>query len=581
MPVNHQIADAYVATGDASGNYSSTVDTTGADYTTAEVNPTGNSLFGGRAAWWKIGASELYSYLTVTATVSVGAEMVVWYRTWNGIWDFQSNAYGNAYPGSPFQRQFQLTPYQGQPKEYYVRVASLDPDVGQQITLDVEGLTPDSPAPEAVEAIPVSLAVQMGDAQVTYTEEDDPTQHQWRNALAVNPDANGVFSRQAVTNIEFTANETYPPDAGSSVSSGMEGYRAAWWQYICYADATMAITGSGSSSAVQLSVFASDIDEVWSLEDGGQALSVSLSVPLLAGRTYWVRVASVSDVLQGYTISGTIALSVASGAILAAPIRTRVRQVAAGVSQPRINAVPLHVGVGLKTSSLDVVLVPPITVRVGLSAATTDIVMVPSSPEPGEVVAANPPQLVVGFTSTDDPDTVYTIEVQYDDNAAFSSPVSLDDDIAVSDGGATFTPAAPLSGTTWWRARLLKDGEQLLGWSIPRSFTVSTTPDPAELIVTYTIDADQDRPIHLWHLDPDGGEPGDIVTAYGQGFPSTGHIVVGTFNAQIQSWTLVAANPGLAPEPTIDDDLVTPEHYEVQFLVPELEEPGGTLSVEA
>ncbi len=441
--------------------------------------------------------------------------------------------------------------------------------------------TPTTPVvkpPIQATPIPVVLGTVYPGIRLNYSASDDPTQHQWYNAVEFTEDPydGSVHGGLFTTNDNLTGNESNPPGI-----SDLTGYRAAWWKYNCYNESTLDLTSVGSDGGIIATIYEVDAEGNWSLLSGGQSSSVHENVHLYPGTTYYLRIASTQNITQFYSFSGTVTLRITPGVIYPPPVKVRVRANLARPKQPHIDAVPLKVRLSLHASSVKVFSSPPIRVIIRHSAATTDLALTPSSPIPGEVVASNPPQLIVALTSTDDPDTGYTIEIQYDDNRAFSSPVTMSADIEVYEGGATFTPSAAVWPTTWWRARLLQNGQQILTWSIPRSFTISTTPDPADLTVTYRVDPLQDRPIHLWHLDPDGGEPGDEVTAYGQGFPATGTIVVGFTTANVLSWRLVPADPLAAPEPTIADDVVTPEHYEVLFEVPEIEEPGGSLSVEA
>jgi hypothetical protein len=204
-----------------------------------------------------------------------------------------------------------------------------------------------------------------------------------------------------------------------------------------------------------------------------------------------------------------------------------------------------------------------------------------TAPENQASVPTTFPQFVVAVSASD-LDATYTVEIQYADNTSFIGATTLSGTTSAVDGGVFLTPSTAVPTVTYWRARLLEGTTERLGWSTVRSFTSTAVVSTSTLAVTWTVSNSADRPIHLWHVDPDGPITGDEVVVYGQGFPSTGSLLFGDTALPVTSWTRVAASTDNAASSTraIDGDTVTPEHYEIVFTAPEDESTGAPLTVE-
>lgn len=236
----------------------------------------------------------------------------------------------------------------------------------------------------------------------------------------------------------------------------------------------------------------------------------------------------------------------------------------------------ITVAAGLSAASAEAV--PAIALSLGASGVAVSALLTLSSPEDGVTVGTATPSFMVVLAAHDETLT-YTIEIQYDDNAGFIHPVTLVATAPAVDGGVIITPTSAVPDTTYWRARLLLNAIEQLGWTAAHSFFVSAQIVTVTLPVTWTADPLAARPIHLWHFDPAGPNTGDLVTAFGQGFPAAGHLLLGDAPLPVVSWHLVAAS-GLIPR-TIDGDVVTCEHHEVTFTAPAVNGPGDALTVEA
>lgn len=204
-----------------------------------------------------------------------------------------------------------------------------------------------------------------------------------------------------------------------------------------------------------------------------------------------------------------------------------------------------------------------------------------TSPDDQGTVAVSNPTFVVGVdTSSEDPTATYTLTLQYADNPAFTSAVTLTADFDATDAGAFLTPAGAVPAATYWRARVSQGSTWRSGWSDPQSFTVNNTVTPGSIPITWTVNDAAAPYIHLWHLVPAAAAPGDKVTAYGHGFGDTGKVLFASVPVAVTSWTLSAA-PATSGDAgrVIDGDDVYPEHYEVVFTVPSYSGPGAALEV--
>lgn len=253
-------------------------------------------------------------------------------------------------------------------------------------------------------------------------------------------------------------------------------------------------------------------------------------------------------------------------------------------NSPASNAPPF----GLTTSmsfrvDMDITNAPPIRLTVSVprpSAISATLFL--TSPEAEERVAVYRPEFVVGFTSGDDVETVYYIEIQYDDDETFDNAQSVVLPAPVVDGGVVWTPSEDVFDTTYWRARLVDaDGDPLTAYTNSQYFTVDASVLSVQMFVRWDVVSSTPRPIHLWHFDPPGAMEGETVTAYGHGFPANGVLRMNGDVIPVQSWALVPPTDNLATnERAIDGDDVDSEHYEVVFTAPAVEEPGGAITVE-
>lgn len=201
-----------------------------------------------------------------------------------------------------------------------------------------------------------------------------------------------------------------------------------------------------------------------------------------------------------------------------------------------------------------------------------------TDPDDEAVVPFARPEFVVGVQDPDDGD--YQVELQIADNTDFTDAHDIIADVVYTDGGLTYTPDFDIPATTYWRARLLHNGPVLIPWSDTFSVSVDVTVSAATLPVSWTPAADLTAPVHLWHIEPPGAEPGDSVTIYGTGFGATPVVTILDSTAEVTRSELVAAIEA-GELRVIDGDVVDPEHWEIDMVVPDVEEPGGPVQVEA
>lgn len=207
-----------------------------------------------------------------------------------------------------------------------------------------------------------------------------------------------------------------------------------------------------------------------------------------------------------------------------------------------------------------------------------------TSPADESTVATAEPTFVVGVVADGDPATTYTLQIQYAADAAFTTPTSILADFELAAGGAVVTPDDPITvSPVYWRARLLLAGEPIGGWSGTSKFYLDLDAGHTDLPVTWTVSVSASRPIHLWHYDPPGPLVGDLVTVYGQGFPTSGHLKFGGVSLTVESWQRIPEDLGntVNGNPVIDGTVITCEHYEVVFAAPFADGDGALLTVEA
>lgn len=206
-----------------------------------------------------------------------------------------------------------------------------------------------------------------------------------------------------------------------------------------------------------------------------------------------------------------------------------------------------------------------------------------TAPADQDTIVTATPQFMVAVTpDDDDTDYDYTVEVQYAATADFASPVTLTDRTTVGDGGAVLQATNPVPATTYWRARVIPDGQPASAWSATSTFTVDATTSATTINVTWNVVANAARPIHFWHFSPVDPDVGDVVTIYGQGFPTTGHLTFGTTPVTVATWNRVPATAEneIPTSRRIQGDEVTAEHYEVTFLAPNIKlDVGDVLTV--
>lgn len=543
---NHQYTNAIIMP--TSGAYTTTTDTTPSHFGDTETNPTPYSLGYYRAAWYTITPATTGAYTFAVTANGTGIEIDLFTGT-----DF--HALASAVSAAPVVGQ---TLNAG--TQYYYRVA-------------------------ANNSSPQTYSVSMA-------SDLDTTNHQYANAITI--PAHGTWSATLDTSPSHFGDTESNPTSG-----GLGYYRAGWYSFTPDTSTVYTFTASPDTYNVEIDLIRQDSATVIAAVTGYPA---SIGQQLTAGVAYWLRVASSSNAAQHVALSMTSPVTV----LPAVPIAVSVR-VAGTASQPMVQAPPVAVTVALNAHiagefstadalpiAVDVALpdasdtidsnaAPPITVAVAVQALAVEAGIFLTQPVDGEVIVTSSPQFIVALQQHDD-DTVYTIEIQYDESSDFSSPITLTGDSDSTGGGVVFDATTALTGSTgYWRARLLLEGQELITWTPANTFTIDATVTSQNLPVTWTVSTGAARPIHLWHVDPPGPHVGDLLTAYGQGFPATGNLTVADLPQAFESWQLIAASTAMSGEGrVIDADVVDPEHYEVTFYAPDLgDEPGGALVVEA
>jgi hypothetical protein len=427
----------------------------------------------------------------------------------------------------------------------------------------------------------------------------DTSNHQYANAITVMPSTNAYYTHvQDNTPAIFGTPETTPPGIG------LGGQRAGWYKFTAPRNGSITVNAAASSDNCEIDVLSYTASTWTLLNYVFSSTTPGLSQAVSAGILYYVRIANASSV--GQTINVVMTGSGLPDApqpdiVNWTPITAGATLRAVRSWQPRLPVPAIVARVRLAariTGEIDTVIVNPIRLavstpnaveveqlrpaRVGVTLRLPMIVeaaLTLTQPDDGEVVATHRPEFIVGLDQRDE-SISYTIEIQYDDDADFSSPITLSRTVGGTTGGLFLVPDSDVPNAAFWRARLLLNGVEQITWSAPNAFTVSAGAAASSLPVSWRVSASAEREIHLWHTDPPGPSVGDTVTAYGQGFPlSTGSLLLGDDTVPVLSWDLVAADPANAG--VIDGPVIGPEHFAVTFVAPEIEPPGGPLTVEA
>lgn len=397
-----------------------------------------------------------------------------------------------------------------------------------------------------------------------------------------------IYSDGGTYTSEYINNATYTEEPGEPLSNVIG--RSAWWRYAPQSNGTLVLDLTGSIGTPNLSSL-----RVFRLTNPAGAvafanftsLGSSPSRSVTAGDIYYIQ-AGV-DIISAnrdmtYLVRLTGPRTVTSlGAIGTVPIDTRVdlldQNVTTGVSTPPIEPVVEHPKPWLLVNA------KPIDTGASVDYATIlRVRRVLADPPNGAVVPILRPVFTVGIYVVEGSLTETTLDLQYDDNAAFTSPVTLVDTVRLLAGAnlVTLTPPADLTpSTVYWRARL-RFGTITGGWTDPWSFTLDPSSGNASIPILATVSAGDSDP-HLWSVQPPGGPPGAKIRLIGTGFPAqaVGQVWLSGQVLTVDSWTTVAATAAAGTSARkITADIVSPEHDEISVYVPnDATAPGGPLTV--
>ena len=256
----------------------------------------------------------------------------------------------------------------------------------------------------------------------------------------------------------------------------------------------------------------------------------------------------------------------------------------------QLNAPPMTATVDLDPSGLPpaatALTAPPMTVTAQLGpadlAATSFELLAPA---PGVAIPVLRPAFTVAVTlvgaQPGSADTA-TVDIQHATDAAFTTPSTLSQTVEVFDGTFQTTMAAadPLApGGYFWRARLTHPTVTAT-WTPASTFTVNPASGDLDVAVTWSVDVAAPTLPHLWFVQRDVGEPGDVVTVLGNGFGPDPTVTLSEVDMPIQQLRRMPGTPAAATaDRTITRETVDPEHDEIDVMVPDVAAPGGPLQV--
>lgn len=432
------------------------------------------------------------------------------------------------------------------------------------------------------------------------------TNHQWSDAIDVVTDetGSGAYTVDNTTDDYLIAED-------NPTGYTLVGSRAAWYTWAARetTTASASLQVSSSISGQTMTLFRND-GGTWSrigpVKQSTGTGPLTYLPTMLQDARYYLRIADY----PGLTTEGQTLYLNLTGLLVAAPEAPGNLNLPVLHSYAHIPEAFIRLPTAASTdpirgsARLDATIVgggdrfdlPALTGRAHMPGASTPLVARPirgwaripaatgvdagltlTQPADGEVMAHNPPEFIVALDVRDS-DASYIIEIQVADNSDFTGAQSFQQSVDGTSGGMFYTPADTVPAAASWRARLLDaDGNPILTWTEASTFTISTDITTTVLPVTWTVSPDAARPIHLWHLDPAGAEVGDTVIAYGQGFPDSGHIAVADQIIAFTRWELIAGSG--TGGGVIDGAVVDPEHYEIEFLAPDID-GGGPFVVE-
>lgn len=291
----------------------------------------------------------------------------------------------------------------------------------------------------------------------------------------------------------------------------------------------------------------------------------------------WAGLASVTVGLVGAltlaeAAAGSVSVVVGLTGNLTGLVATVVVPPIEGVVEPTANvltsipAVPIEVIPSVRA---------PVSVR-----CTRELL----DPEDATTVPVLRPVFTVGVTLTEGDLETLTVEVQYDDNTSFTSPVSLTQAVdLVENENVVRIPALadlPTSVPIYWRARLIFNSNTW-AWTDYWQLTVDTTAGDHLISVVSIVTTTTPDP-HLWFFTPEGAIVGSTVTIVGQGFSTAeGTVTLAGVTMPIVSWSHIAATgAAVTTGRVITSTLVDPEHDEVVVTVPDVAPPGGGIVVD-
>lgn len=375
--------------------------------------------------------------------------------------------------------------------------------------------------------------------------------------------------------------------------------RTAWWAYTPATTGTATLdtqlsTSAGAGTDTYLTVYTgvalNSLTQVAVDDDsGGGATSLISGMPVTAGTTYYIQVASYGD----YGIN--LVLRVTGPAHMSMP--TVVTPADAEVSGAVFLQVAYSIPPADSTAETDIsslyVLFDASPAEVGVWAGGPIVQRFRTrmdSPAEGAIVPVARPLFRSRITHYEGKlREQLGVDVQVSTSSTFASIVTTVGTV-VSPNLATVTRVVlpsdvdlPVDVPLYWRMRLVVDGSAH-DWSQGKSFTVDPSNAGSHTIPLYWTVVDGEPWPHLWSVDPAAGSIGTETTIVGQGFPAEddGTITVADVPLIISSWRRVPATAAAyTADRQINTTTIDAEHDEVIAIIPEgIPAPGGPLLVE-
>lgn len=403
-------------------------------------------------------------------------------------------------------------------------------------------------------------------------------------ATVITLDGTGGYLSAVTDSAGYTSSPTEP--------GGNNGYRSAWWTLTAPATGrlifdTQQTVAAGNGRDTLLTIIDPPTGN-WlgfSDDEGGGTTSLT-AVDVTAGQTILIRVSSYNDVAMGYVLR--VLTETQYPTTFTARMTVRPMLHARGLL-PFPDALDrLEISSRMRPSATltvaAIVLNVPCAVSVWSAGAPSTLgpaAVRLVSPADDVVIPSGLPQTTIGVTGAAAGSRVQ-VDVSADGFATIAATGTGDIPRGVYGEALVTVPVAPAlaDGAVYqWRARLVSDIDAG-AWTASRDLSVQALDGDAAVAGAWTVTTAAGITPHLWWADPPSARAGDTVVAVGRFGPGPWTVRLA---GQATPATAAADVGATAGDARIDTTgrTTTVAHQRLTWTVPDVDPPGGALTVEA